>query len=202
MTANQIFRDVRWPNAASRIGFIGACLALSSACSGSIEETEVDRGHLEQGNTGVPHTAALTASNTPPARAPAATPPAAAPPAAAPPAAAPPAATLPEPEPAEEEDPPPAASGDISFAADVWPIFKTGCTGCHTTSNLGGQNIGNPDEAKALADSKREKDLIVTRVSTGNMPPGCGKPPGGGGNCLTQDDFDTIKDWIAAGTPP
>ena len=98
-------------------------------------------------------------------------------------------------------DPAPAAD-DVSFAADVWPIFNGSCAPCHTDLNLGGQNIGATDKTVALADAKRTKTAILDRIESGNMPQGCGKPPGGGGNCLSQDDFDTIQAWVDGGTPP
>jgi hypothetical protein len=201
MKANQIFRGVRWPSAASRIGFIGACLALTSACSGSIEETEVDRVHLENGSTGLKQTAAPTASTTAPRATPVANPPPATPPAAAPPATTPPAETTPTANPPPAA-PPVAPGGDISFAADVWPIFSEGCSTCHTTSALGGQSVGSPDKAKAMADAIRIEAAVLRDVGSGRMPIGCGKPPGGGGNCLTEEDFETIQEWYEAGTPP
>lgn len=205
MTANQLFRGVRWPHAASRIGFIGACLALTSACSGSIEETDVDIGHQEQGNTGVPQKAVPTASSSTPApAAPARTPAAPAPAARVASTPAPgPASTPAETPAAPAELEEPAALEDVSFAADVYPIFTASCGPCHAgTSAAGGQSIGNTDKAKALDDAKRVKDGIVQTITTGRMPLGCGKPPGGGGSCVTAEDFDTIQAWIEGGTPP
>jgi hypothetical protein len=67
---------------------------------------------------------------------------------------------------------------------------------------LGGQNVGNPDKTAAMADAKRIETKLLSDLGSGRMPPGCGKPPGGGGNCVAADDFATIKDWFEAGTPP
>src|SRR5687768_1294052 len=113
MTANQIFRGVHWPSAASRIGFISACLALSSACGGSIEETEVDQVHLINGSTGKRQEAAPTAAST--TRTPAATPPAANPPAANPPAATPPVTNTTPPPDTTPDPPPVVAPAELSF---------------------------------------------------------------------------------------
>jgi mono/diheme cytochrome c family protein len=99
-------------------------------------------------------------------------------------------------------DPEPAAGDTPSFKTDIWPIFSDSCAPCHTVANLGGQNIGAADKDAALADAKRTKTAILDRIESGNMPQGCGKAPGGGGNCLSQDDFDTIQAWVDGGTPP
>jgi hypothetical protein len=113
------------------------------------------------------------------------------PPAANPPAANPPAASD-----------PPASAGDLSFEAEVWPIFSGGCAPCHTTSNFGNQNIGNPDKDAALADTKRIKDKLLSDLETGRMPPGCGGAPGSKPGCISADDFTLIEDWFADGAKP
>jgi len=100
-------------------------------------------------------------------------------------------------------DPEPAGAEDVSFKADIWPIFNSDCAPCHTALNLGAQNIGADDKDAALADAKRTKTAIIARLSNGTMPPsGCNKPPGGGGDCMTKADFDLIQAWIDGGTPP
>jgi len=103
--------------------------------------------------------------------------------------------------PAAEEDPPDVVAEDLSFAADVYPIFTTNCGPCHTAGSSGGQSIGNADKAAALADAKKFKDAIVSDIKSGAMPLGCSKPPGAAG-CVSADDFETVQAWVAAGTPP
>jgi hypothetical protein len=118
-----------------------------------------------------------------------------------------------EPEPTDDEDPPAAdededppatntASADVSFASDVWPIFNKGCAPCHTGANYGNQNVGATDKDAAFADAKRIETKLISDLSTGRMPPGCSKPPGGGGNCVSADDFDKVQAWVDGGTAP
>jgi hypothetical protein len=103
--------------------------------------------------------------------------------------------------PATDEDPPAAATTELSFENDIWPIFQASCAPCHVSLNSGGQNIGSDDIETALSDAKRTEDAVISRIESGNMPIGCGKPPGGGGTCVSEDDFKAIEDWYAAGAP-
>jgi hypothetical protein len=202
MMAKQTSCVLLLQHTARRLGLIGSCLALISACSGSIEETEVDVGHQTQGNTGKKDQAAPTSETTTPVSKPATTP--AATPATTPavtpattPAAMTPAAMTPV-----IPDPEPAGPEALSFKADIWPIFNEGCAPCHTGGGSGGQDIGDADKDAAFDDAKAFKGPIVADINTGAMPLGCGKPPGGGGNCLTKADADLIKAWVDGGTPP
>jgi hypothetical protein len=206
MIANQTSRGLR--SAARWIGLLGSSVALLAACSGTIEQTDVDEQHLENGNTGKQLSKAAEPSSTPaPAKAPAASGQTAA---ANPPAANATAKPAAAPEPAADEDPPAAdedppastASADLSFNADIWPIFSKSCSPCHAGGGAGGQDIGGSDKAKALADAKSFKDAIIRDINSGAMPLGCAKPPGGGGNCVSVDDFTDIKAWFDAGSPP
>jgi hypothetical protein len=103
----------------------------------------------------------------------------------------------------EEEEPPapPAASGEVSFANDVWPIFQANCAPCHTAQDSGDQSVGNDDVETALEDAIRIEDALISDLETGRMPYGCGEPPGGGGTCISAQEFQTIEEWYAAGTP-
>jgi hypothetical protein len=102
----------------------------------------------------------------------------------------------------EEEDPPvtPPAGG-LSFENDVWPIFNGQCGGCHVTQGLGQQNIGSEDIPAAFQDAVDFEVEVIAELEAGDMPLGCGAPPGGGGNCVSEEDFQTISDWYAAGAP-
>jgi hypothetical protein len=103
----------------------------------------------------------------------------------------------------DEEDPPadPPPSGDLSFEADVWPIFNGQCGGCHVTQGLGQQNIGSDDIPTALQDARDFEAEVIAELEEGSMPLGCGAPPGGGGLCVSEEDFATIEAWYAAGAP-
>ncbi len=101
----------------------------------------------------------------------------------------------------EDEEPAAEPAGDVSFASDVQPIFNTSCGPCHVSAGLGGQNIGSDDLAEALDDSVAFEDAVLRDIGAGRMPPGCGSPPGGGGNCVTEEDFEAIEAWYAAGAP-
>ena len=212
MIANQTSRGlhrVAFRNAARWIGLLGSSIALLSsaamlaACSGTIEPTDVDEQHLEQGNTGKELSKPAEAT-TPPAKATSsATATAPTTPVAATPKA-------PDPEPAADDDEPPAAdedppastaSANLKFEADIWPIFNKSCGPCHVSVGSGGQNIGATDKTKALADAKSFKDAIIADIGSGAMPLGCAKPPGGGGNCVTAEDYADIKAWYDAGAP-
>ena len=200
MIANQTSRGFR--SAARWFGLLGSSVALVAACGGTIEQTEVDQQHLENGSTGKQLSKTAEASSTP--AKPAATNQTAATPAATTPkpAATPPPADEEDP-PADDEDPPAStASGDVSFASDVWPIFNKGCAPCHTSANYGNQNVGAADKDAAFADAKRIETKLISDLSTGRMPPGCSKPPGGGGSCVSADDFDKIQSWVEGGTAP
>lgn len=209
MIANQTSRGlhrVACQNALRWIGLLGSSIALLAACGGTIEQTDVDQQHLENGSNGKPQAKAPEAS-TPAKTTPAASNQTAAAPAAATPkpaATETPAADDEDPPAADDEDPPAStttASADLKFETDIWPIFNTSCGPCHVAGSSGGQSIGNTDKTKALADAKSFKDAIISDINSGAMPLGCGKPPGGGGNCVSADDFADIKAWYDAGAP-
>jgi hypothetical protein len=100
-----------------------------------------------------------------------------------------------------EEEPAAAPAGDVSFASDVQPIFNASCGPCHVGGGSGGQNIGSEDLEEAFDDSVAFEELVLRDIEEGTMPLGCGGPPGSGGNCVSEEDFETIKAWYAAGTP-
>jgi hypothetical protein len=103
-------------------------------------------------------------------------------------------------EPAAGDDEEPAA-GALSFETDIHPIFSTTCGPCHAGGGFGGQDIGGPDLEAALQDAKDFQDRVLETIETGNMPPGCGSPPGGGGNCMSEEDFAAVEAWYEAGAP-
>jgi hypothetical protein len=94
--------------------------------------------------------------------------------------------------------PPPPA---VSFQTDVWPIFMTNCTPCHTTRRAGGHSVGSPDLATAFADATRLNTTIIQRLDGGGMPPTCVGVPGDPG-CIGVADLATIQRWIDTGMTP
>jgi hypothetical protein len=175
-----------------------------AACSGTIDTPTDEFPAREDDDTPAP--APRPAATAPAATAPAATAPAAQAPAATTPVAAAPTPTPvtpapAAPAPAAPEPAAPAPAGDLSFENDVWPIFQDSCGPCHVSDGAGGQNIGSDDLAEALDDSVSFEPRVIATIETGRMPLGCGQPPGGGGNCVSEEDFATIEDWYEAGAP-
>lgn len=91
---------------------------------------------------------------------------------------------------------------------EVHPIFAEKCEPCHTSSANGGHRIGGDDVDAAYDDSQVDRDgqtrgeLAYERILAGTMPPGgCTgdasvDPPE---FCLTQEEQDTVDQWIADG---
>ena len=91
------------------------------------------------------------------------------------------------------------ATGGVSFANDVMPIFENSCIGCH-----GG------DQTKAGLDLKTHESLMAGSVNGTVIAPGSvaesllvklvleGKMPKRGDK-LTPEQVQMISDWIAAG---
>lgn len=81
---------------------------------------------------------------------------------------------------------------DMSFAADIQPIFNANCTYCHSSSNLsGGQDLSN--YAGVLHATDNGKLLGVINHSSGYpaMPQGAAK--------LSDCTISKITAWIAQG---
>lgn len=94
----------------------------------------------------------------------------------------------------------PAARDRIVFEADVQKILTTSCVGCHNaTTRKGGLNLSTPQGILAGGDSGRifkagdpDESLLVELIAAAEMPPD-------GKNHLSQQQLDTIRQWIAAG---
>ncbi len=178
------------------VGIAALCASVALGCSGTIETQGTQRS--------TPIAAAAPGAGGAPAAAPnnarAGAP-------AAPPAAPNPPPSAPGPvddEVEDEEDAPevPEATGTLSFETDVWPIFNGQCGSCHVTDGLGNQNIGSEDLDAALEDAEAFEDAVISTIESGAMPLGCGSPPGGGGNCVSEEDFELIQDWYDQGSQP
>ncbi len=89
----------------------------------------------------------------------------------------------------------------VSFYREIYPIFRTACTGCHNgdvasgglnlTSYAGAVKGGRGGPAFIAG---KAADSRLTKYITGALKPQM--PPGGG---LKQADIDRIRQWIDAG---
>jgi hypothetical protein len=96
------------------------------------------------------------------------------------------------------EPPPPPVT---SFEANVWPIFVSNCTPCHTTLRRGGHSVGSADLAVAFADATLLGSTLIERLDGGGMPLGCEGVPGDPG-CISIEDLATVQAWIDDGLAP
>ena len=110
-----------------------------------------------------------------------------------------------------EDAPPP-----ITFTKDIHPILvaKCGTSGCHDMANLFMPGHGSRDVNVAYEQATGVGSLgmpiydrIIARVSSADpgsvMPPPYAVPPCEGAigkpGCVTQDELDLIKEWVADG---
>jgi len=98
-----------------------------------------------------------------------------------------------------EASPSAPASGGVSFAADVLPVFEDNCTRCHGDSRQnGGLRLdsyaalmaGGTDGA-VVAPGNADGSLLVTLVTSGEMPKNAAS--------LGAEEIATIRQWIEAG---
>lgn len=103
-----------------------------------------------------------------------------------------------EPDPNEED---PGEAG-LSFAEDVLPIFAANCGTCHTTQRFAGHSVGGA-LPQSYDDALRLGMTLLQRIDGGGMPPACGDEgePGDPG-CLTVQQVETVRTWIADGSQP
>lgn len=107
---------------------------------------------------------------------------------------------------AGEPTPTPAAtaapSESVSFTADVLPIFQENCATCHGT--FGGWDsstyeavMTTGDNAPVVVPGDVENSLLAHKV-LGTQSEGAIMPPSGK---MSEDNIQTILDWIEAGAP-
>jgi mono/diheme cytochrome c family protein len=98
-----------------------------------------------------------------------------------------------------EASPSAPASGGVSFAADVLPIFEDNCTRCHGDSRQnGGLRLdsyaalmaGGTDGAVVVA-GEADGSLLVELVTSGEMPKNAAS--------LGAEEIATIREWIDSG---
>jgi hypothetical protein len=94
------------------------------------------------------------------------------------------------------EEPP----GDaLSFEADVLPILADNCGPCHTTNSTAGHSVGG-DLPGSYEDAVRLGDTLLQRIDGDGMPPGCTQT--GVAPCLSEEEVQTVADWIDQGSEP
>ena len=92
-----------------------------------------------------------------------------------------------------------SSAGEVSFAAQVLPIFEDNCTRCHGASRQnGGLRLdsyamlmaGGTDGVVVVA-GEADGSLLVTLVTSGEMPKNDAP--------LRAEEIATIRQWIEAG---
>ncbi|MGH9387659.1 MAG: hypothetical protein ACRD2N_25655 [Vicinamibacterales bacterium] len=88
----------------------------------------------------------------------------------------------------------------VTFTKDVAPIFQNKCESCHRPESIAPMSLQTYEEARPWARSIRD------RVASRNMPPWHIDPNVGiqhykNDRSLSQKEYDTILQWVAAGAP-
>lgn len=110
--------------------------------------------------------------------------------------------------------------GDVSFAADIQPIFTTNCalSGCHTGSQpQAGQNLSAGQAYNNIVNvasttlptmdrvepGQPEQSFLVHKIQGTQGPLGSnmGERMPFGGDKLPQSTIDLIRAWITQGAP-
>ena len=98
----------------------------------------------------------------------------------------------------------PAAAADspktVTFTKDVAPIFQEKCESCHRPDNMAPMSLLTYEEARPWAKS------IAARVGARQMPPWhidktVGIQKFKNDRSLSDEQIDTIVQWVAAGAP-
>ena len=111
----------------------------------------------------------------------------------------------------EGRDPTVPAGTEVSFAADIQPIFDARCTVCHGVGGNGGLNLlpgasyanlvnvtASGYAAKRIAPNDSDNSVLYGKVSDtgiyGGRMPAAGDP-------LTDEQIANIRTWIQQGAP-
>ena len=102
---------------------------------------------------------------------------------------------------APEGTPAPPQGAEVSFSADVLPIFDARCQQCHGTGRAEAElSLASHAEVMAGSDygsvvipDSAETSRLVEVIVSGEMPPG--------GRKLTESEIQTISNWIDARAP-
>jgi hypothetical protein len=99
-------------------------------------------------------------------------------------------------------------TGALSFADDVLPILQTACGDCHAfflpfASDDAQESYAVVTEQTSYEGVDQPRyDVIVARAEDGSMPPECAGGAPGSAGCITEEDFEIIRDWVDSGDPP
>lgn len=89
-------------------------------------------------------------------------------------------------------------TGDVSFAADIQPIFNANCTSCHGgVQNLSLESYENLSHGsingQVIIPGNPEQSRLIQYVAGGYMPYG--------GPQLSPDQIQMLINWVAVGAP-
>ncbi len=91
---------------------------------------------------------------------------------------------------------------------DVQPILVAYCGACHEGDALASGRIGwlnsyadvQANAFEGVCDGSTRGECIPVRLLDGSIPDGNPCPPGEDG-CITDNQFSTVENWVAAGMP-
>ena len=94
----------------------------------------------------------------------------------------------------------PALAGELTFSADVAPIFQRACQRCHQETGIGPMSLVTYDEVRPWV--RQIRDRVERRI----MPPWhldrtVGIQQFKNDFSLTDDEIDTVVRWVDAGAP-
>jgi mono/diheme cytochrome c family protein len=89
-------------------------------------------------------------------------------------------------------------TGDVSFAADIQPIFNANCTSCHGgVQNLSLESYENLSRGsingQVIIPGNPEQSRLIQYVAGGYMPYG--------GPQLSPNQIQMLINWVAVGAP-
>ena len=92
----------------------------------------------------------------------------------------------------------PVADSSITFTNQVSRILNSNCVECHRQGEIGPFQLTDYDEVIGWAD------MMLETIDDGRMPPWHADPAHGeftNARQMSEEDKQTLRDWVAAGTP-
>jgi len=92
-----------------------------------------------------------------------------------------------------------APAGEVSFAADVLPVFEQNCTRCHGSARQSGglrldsfaELMAGGNDGAAVLPGDAASSMLVEMVTSGEMPRSASPLP--------DEQIQTIIQWVDAG---